>query len=381
MGRFQRATKKRAKLRMAVFGPAGSGKTMTSLRVAAGLGGRVALVDSERGSASKYADRFEFDCCDLGRFSVEEYVAAIREAGAAGYGVLVIDSLSHAWQELLAEVEQLAQAKFRGNTWSAWSVGTPKQRALVDAILGFPGHVIATMRSKTEWTAGDGGGGKSKPVRVGLAPEQGKGIEYEFDLLLEMSVDHQGSVLKDRSGRFQDRLVKLPGEEFGRELAAWLDQGEAPAPAARALPREPDPEPEDDRLAPLDWWSYAESELTRRRGPWLAECRREGVDPPPESLKLLSPEGVHALTNALATWATGTTPPLIDPESVLDDAGRARDRARAWEAARGLYDREPDRVEAWVARKLGAKLDGYRVALGLPTEAEAEEPIEEALSH
>ena len=99
--------------------------------------------------------------------------------------MLVTDSLSHPWHELLQEVDRLASAKYQGNTWSAWSEGTPKQRRLIDAILGFPGHVIATMRSKTEWSVESGKGGKTKPVRVGLAPEQGKGIEYEFDLLLE----------------------------------------------------------------------------------------------------------------------------------------------------------------------------------------------------
>jgi len=227
---FQKATKERAKLRAAIFGPSGAGKTFTSLRLATGIGGPIALIDSERRTASKYADRFDFDVCDLGsdEHRIANYVKAIRAAGESGYKVLIIDSLSHAWQELLAEIDAIAKAKYRGNTWSAWSDGTPKQKALVDAILDFPGHVIATMRSKTEWTTEKDRNGKDKPVRIGLTPEQGKGIEYEFDMLFELSTEHILTVLKDRSGKFQDRFIEGPGEDLGAEMAAWLDEG-APA--------------------------------------------------------------------------------------------------------------------------------------------------------
>ena len=219
---FTKATKASAKLRAALFGPSGAGKTFTALRIAAGLGGAIAVIDTERGSASKYADRFGFDVLDLEHAGIPSYQGAIEAAAQAGYPVLVIDSLSHGWQELLQEIDRLAAAKYRGNTWSAWSEGTPKQRALVEAILTYPGHVIATMRSKTEWSIEADGKGRQKPVRVGLAPEQGKGIEYEFDLLLELSPDHIGRVIKDRTGKFQDELLDKPGEDFGQALAAWL---------------------------------------------------------------------------------------------------------------------------------------------------------------
>ena len=231
---FTKATKAAAKLRAAIFGPSGAGKTFTSLRVASGLaaGGTVAVIDTERGSASKYADRFSFDVLELADQTIDGYVAAIGEAAKAGYPVLVIDSLSHGWQTLLEEVEKLAKAKYRGNTWSAWSEGTPLQRRLVQAILTYPGHVIATMRSKTEWTTVDNNGRKT-PQRVGLAPEQGKGVEYEFDLLVEISTEHVANVIKDRTGKFQDKLIDKPGEDFGRDLAAWLSDGLA-APVAAA---------------------------------------------------------------------------------------------------------------------------------------------------
>ncbi|MDH3944854.1 MAG: ATP-binding protein [Anaerolineae bacterium] len=227
---FKKATKEQAKLRLALFGPSGSGKTFTGLRLAGGLGGKVAVIDTERGSASKYADRFEFDVLDLPKTDIDTYCQAISLAGRAGYDVLIIDSLTHAWHELLSEVDKLATSKYRGNTWSAWSEGTPKQRRLVNALLSFPGHIVATMRTKTEWTVQDAGNGKTRPVRVGLAPEQGKGIEYEFDLLMELSPEHIANVIKDRTGKFQDRIIDKPGEELGKELADWLKEGAAPAP-------------------------------------------------------------------------------------------------------------------------------------------------------
>ena len=137
-------------------------------------------------------------------------------------------------------VEKLAKAKYRGNTWSAWSEGTPLQKKLVNAILDFPGHVLATIRSKTEWTTVEDGRGKKVPQRIGMAPEQGKGIEYEFDLLLEISTEHIANVIKDRTGRFQDKLIDKPDEDFGRQLALWLADGEPvevspPPPAAAPL--------------------------------------------------------------------------------------------------------------------------------------------------
>ena len=242
MAGFKKATKAAAKLRAAIFGPSGAGKTYTSLRVATGLAGeagRIAVIDTERGSASKYSDRFAFDVLELEDQTIQGYVDAIRLAAEAGYSVLVIDSLSHGWQTLLEEVEKLAKAKYRGNTWSAWSEGTPLQRKLVQAILTFPGHVLATMRSKTEWTTVDDGRGKKSPQRVGLAPEQGKGVEYEFDLLVEISTEHIANVIKDRTGRFQDKLIEKPDERFGRELAAWLADGEPAKPQVAVKPAAP----------------------------------------------------------------------------------------------------------------------------------------------
>ena len=225
MTTFQKASKKQAKLRLAIFGASGTGKTYTALSIATGLGKKIALIDTERKSASKYADRFDFMVADLHPANIDSYVSFIEMA--EGHDVLIIDSLSHGWQELLAEVDVIAKAKYRGNTWSAWSEGTPRQKKLVNAILGFNGHVIATMRCKTEWLVEkDERTGKNKPVRLGTSPEQGKGIEYEFDMLIDMNTEHIANILKDRTGKFQDKFLTKPGKEFGKELYEWLNSGE-----------------------------------------------------------------------------------------------------------------------------------------------------------
>jgi hypothetical protein len=229
---FKKAEKSKSKMRGAFFGPSGSGKTFSALSVASGIAekinSKIAVIDSEHGSSAKYADRFTFDIVELGTKTIAEYVANIAEAQKAGYGVLIIDSLSHAWQELLEEVDRIGKTKFKGNSWAAWQEGTPKQKKLVDAILSFNGHVIVTMRSKTEWQTGIDQDGKKNIKRIGLAPEQGKGIEYEFDLLLEISTDHIAEVIKDRTGKFQDKIIDKPGVEFGKELIDWLNTGSDP---------------------------------------------------------------------------------------------------------------------------------------------------------
>jgi len=213
---FKKATKADSRLRLAIHGPAGSGKTYSSLAIAKGMGLQVALIDTEHGSASKYADVFDFDVAEMEQ---DKSIDAVIQymAGATDYGVLIIDSLTHSWHDLLVEVDRLAKSKYKGNTWAAWSEGTPKQKKMVSAILRFPGHIIVTMRSKTEWLINDG-----KPQRIGLAPEAGKGIEYEFDMLMELSLDHIGFISKDRTSRFQDKTIEKPGEDFGRELIEWL---------------------------------------------------------------------------------------------------------------------------------------------------------------
>lgn len=94
---FKKATKSQIKIRLALSGASGSGKTFSALAIAQHLGDNIALIDTEHGSASRYADRFTFDTCELNDHHPAKYIEAIKAAESASYEVIIIDSLSHAW--------------------------------------------------------------------------------------------------------------------------------------------------------------------------------------------------------------------------------------------------------------------------------------------
>lgn len=224
---FQKAMKKRAKLRLALSGPSGSGKTYGALQIASGLGGRIAVIDTERGSASLYSDLVEFDTLEIAPpFTPERFIEAIQAAAVAGYNVCVLDSITHEWDGAggcLEINETIAHAKFRGNTWAAWNETTPRHRAFLDAILQAPMHVVATMRSKTETVQGD----DKKVKKLGMKSIQREGAEYEFTVVLDLEHEkHYAVGSKDRTRLFSEPHVISP--ETGKRLLAWLESGQVP---------------------------------------------------------------------------------------------------------------------------------------------------------
>jgi len=230
MGRFQKATKKSARLRLALIGPSGSGKTYTALSIAEGLGKRVALIDTERGSASKYADIFEFDALGLETHGPLDYVRAIADAEDEGFDVVIIDSLSHAWVGKGGALEQVDNAakRQRGNSFGAWRDVTPQHNALIDAIVGAKLHVIATMRSKTEYVQEkDERSGKTVVRKVGMAPVQRDGMEYEFDLVADLDQDNNLIVSKSRCPAMTGQVVRRAGLDVAATLREWLTDGVA----------------------------------------------------------------------------------------------------------------------------------------------------------
>lgn len=228
---FRRATKSQAKLRMAIMGPSGSGKTFTSLAVAATLAsepGRVAVIDTEHGSASKYGDRFTFDVLELSDYHPQQYIDAIHAAGESDYEVLVIDSLSHAWNGsggVLEIVDRAARRSESRNTFAAWRDATPLHNQLVEALLAVPLHLITTMRSKTEYVLERDERGKMTPRKIGLAPIQREGMEYEFDVVAEMDMTNTLIVGKTRISRLTGKVIPSPGEALGKTLLDWLNDG------------------------------------------------------------------------------------------------------------------------------------------------------------
>lgn len=228
MAGFVKATKQKSSLRMALIGPSGSGKTFSALKIATAMGGRIAVVDTERGSASKYSDIFDFDVLEPAIFSPATYCAAIEEAGNAGYDTLIIDSLSHAWMGKGGALEMVDNAAKRtqGNSFAAWRDVTPEHNRLVDTILSCPCHLIATMRSKTEYSVDkDEKTGKTHVRKIGLAPIQRDGLEYEFDVVADMDLENNFIVSKSRCSELSGAVIAKPGENVAEVLKAWLSDG------------------------------------------------------------------------------------------------------------------------------------------------------------
>lgn len=237
MFQIEKATKLAAKGRIAILGPAGAGKTFSALTCAEVLkgDGRILFIDSEARSSEKYADIFDFDIIPLAPpYSLDSYIKAIKFAGEQdSYSVIVVDSLSHAWAGEGGALEQVDAAKTKqrggGGSFTAWREVTPKQWKMVEAILQSPKHIIGCMRTKMEHVM-EKDGGKTVVRKVGMAPVQRAGIEYEFDVVIDMDWDHNAVVSKTRMDTIADRVINKPDAEFFQEIADWLSSGEAERP-------------------------------------------------------------------------------------------------------------------------------------------------------
>lgn len=232
-------------LRLALVGPSGSGKTYTALKLATELGyERIAILDTENRSARRYARRFSkrFSSLELDHFSPRDYCAAIRAAYDAGFNVLIIDSLSHAWMGkggVLELVDQSAKRQSRGgaqNSFNGWREVTPEHNRLVQELVQVPLHLIVTMRVKTEYVVEKDQGGKAVPRKVGLAPVQRDGLEYEFDVVGDLSPEHELVITKSRCPELTDAVLSRPGAELAQTLRTWLDGAAAAEPPPPAAP-------------------------------------------------------------------------------------------------------------------------------------------------
>jgi len=229
---FTKATKAEAKARIAVTGPSGSGKTYSALLWATELadGGKIAVIDTERDSAKLYADRFDFDTLSMSApYHPDRLVEILKAAEEEGYAVVVIDSLTHFWngQGGILEIVENAGAKVSGNNFAGWKVATPIQQRMVDTILAFNGHIITSMRSKTEYSLEKGDNGRLSPKKIGLAPQQRDGIEYEYTLVLEMDTEHRTIIGKTRCEALADQVfAPNKAKDAVGTFKNWLKSGD-----------------------------------------------------------------------------------------------------------------------------------------------------------
>lgn len=247
---IRKATRKQAKLRLGISGPSGAGKTMGALLLAYGITkdwDKIGLIDTEEGSGELYVGiekhgvtvgEFLYTRIS-GKFPPKSYVDAILAMENAGAEVIIVDSLTHAWagtDGLLDKQGKIAAKS--GNSYTAWRDVTPEHNALVNAMLQSRSHIIATMRAKVEYAMQKGDDGKYKIQKMGMAPIQREGMEYEFTTFFDIDTNHRASTTKDRTDLFSsinasgnvEKLDFVITPETGEKLLGWLNKGDSIAP-------------------------------------------------------------------------------------------------------------------------------------------------------
>lgn len=241
MGLFVKAEKSNKRLKIGLYGISGSGKTYTSLAIAKGLcpeGKRIAVLDTERSSASMYADIFDFDSMSLTNHHPNEFIRFIKAAEKEGYGVLIIDSLSHEWQGTGGYLDIMSdeQKKIKGgNTFAANRLPAELHKKLMDTILDANMHVICTLRAKKKYVDTVENGRTTKKI-LGMEPITKEGSEFEFDVFAEMDADNNLIWEKGRIPELNGIVVSKPDEEFGKKLLSYLISEPAPNPAPEPAP-------------------------------------------------------------------------------------------------------------------------------------------------
>lgn len=220
---LQKAQRKKAKIKMALQGPSGSGKTYSSLQVAYGLCGdwsKVAVIDTENGSANLYAHIGEYNVIELSvPHSPESYIQAIETCEKSGMEVIILDSVTHEWEYLLDY-----HASLQGNSFTNWSKVTPRHNAFVQKILSSPCHIICTVRTKTDYVMNEKNG-KLVPEKVGLKSVQRDGLDYEMTLVFDLDIKNNALASKDRTGLFYGKPEKRLSAQDGKKIADWCNSG------------------------------------------------------------------------------------------------------------------------------------------------------------
>jgi hypothetical protein len=222
--KLQTAARKRAKIKMALQGPSGSGKTFSSLLIAYGLTSnweKIAVVDTENHSANLYAHLGPFKVLPLvAPYSPERYIEAIDTCVNAGMEVVILDSITHEWENLID-----FHASMTGNSFTNWAKVTPRHNAFVQKLLQTPIHVISTVRTKQDYVLNEKNG-RMVPEKVGLKSVQRDGLEYEFTLVFDLDMRNNATASKDRTGLFASEPAEILSAESGKLIQQWCQASE-----------------------------------------------------------------------------------------------------------------------------------------------------------
>ncbi|AYQ17376.1 ATP-binding protein [Bacillus paralicheniformis] len=237
------AQREKEKAIVGFIGPSGSGKTAGALLVAYGMmreaypeasdeeiWSKIGVVDTEHRRAKLYAN-LQFDDVRIGSFkhidfippyTTERYQMALEAIKAAGAEVVIIDSLSHNWAGEGGIVEK--HGEMQGNSFQNWGKLAPETTKLIKTLTQNDVHILATLRTKTEYVVEPNSEGKMAPRKVGTKPVQKDEMEYEFMLNFNIGIDHLAETSKDNTRMFEGSSFKL-NPEVGRKLYQWLELG------------------------------------------------------------------------------------------------------------------------------------------------------------
>jgi len=225
---LQQAERKQAKIKMGLMGPAGSGKTYSSLLIAFGMvkdWSKIAVIDTENHSADLYAHLGGFNVLALDKpFTPERYIEAIEICEKAGMQVVVIDSISHEWEGTGGILD--IHGAMMGNSFTNWAKVIPRHNDFVQKILQSPCHIIATIRSKQDYVLSEKNG-KIVPEKVGLKGVTREGLDYEFTLVFDVDIKHQATASKDRTNLFMDKPQFLITDKTGEMIKSWCESGKS----------------------------------------------------------------------------------------------------------------------------------------------------------
>ena len=260
---LQKAKRIQAKLKIAIGGASGSGKTLSALLMAYGLvkaehpdwsddqvWDRIAVLDTENSSASLYVGKRvgptvigSYNVIDITPpFEERTLIDALSVCEQAQIECAIIDSASAFWMDALETQGKIAE-RTKSN-FSAWKPVKNDQNKMMQAILQCRMHVISNYRAKIEYTQ-DVENGKKVVKSLGMGIIAEGNTSYEYTTMFMLDDKHEANATKDRTGIFDGQYFVITADT-GRKLYQWMAEGEvAPPPApvlqkAETAPAEPD---------------------------------------------------------------------------------------------------------------------------------------------
>jgi hypothetical protein len=222
---LHKAQRKQAKIKLALSGPSGSGKSVSSLLLASGMAdwSKIAVIDTENHSADLYAHLGNYNVLQLSKpFTPERYIKAIEVCENASMDVIILDSITHEWDGSGGILD--LHGNMPGNSFTNWAKMTPRHNMFVQKILESPCHIISTIRTKTDYAMVEKNG-KYSVEKLGLKGITRDGMDYEFTIVFDLDIKHNASASKDRTGLFMDKPEGIITPEYGKRILQWCEAG------------------------------------------------------------------------------------------------------------------------------------------------------------